>query len=142
MTIIEIKGNLFEETDCYYAHCISSDFALGKGIAVDFQNKYNLKNKLHTFCKEKGIKSFYPNCILIDNVFNLVTKKFYWDKPTYKNVESSLYMMKDYCLSLNIKTIAMPRIASGLDRLLWERVKNIIIDVFKDTDIKIIIKYI
>lgn len=40
----EEKRDLFSVPNDYYlAHCISADFALGKGIAVEF-NKQRLKN--------------------------------------------------------------------------------------------------
>ena len=31
-----IKGDIFKRKNCYYAHCISRDYALGAGIAVEF----------------------------------------------------------------------------------------------------------
>lgn len=31
-----IKGDIFKRKKCYYAHCISRDYALGAGIAVEF----------------------------------------------------------------------------------------------------------
>ena len=48
MTIKHINGNLFKiakETD-YLAHCISRDYALGAGIAVEFQRRFQLREKL------------------------------------------------------------------------------------------------
>ena len=36
----EIKGNLFDAPkDAYLVHCISADFALGAGIAVEFNKR-------------------------------------------------------------------------------------------------------
>ena len=48
MTIKHVNGNLFQiakETD-YLAHCISKDYALGAGIAVEFQRRFRLREKL------------------------------------------------------------------------------------------------
>lgn len=71
MKLIEKKMNLFEVDNKYYlAHCISADYALGAGIAVEFQKKYHLKNLLNQIGNHK-----YPSCIFINPVFNLVTKK-------------------------------------------------------------------
>ena len=47
--------------------------------------------------------------------------------------------MRDQCENLNITKLAMPKIGSGLDRLDWEKVKEIIQDVFDDSDIEILI---
>lgn len=131
----EIKQNLFTVPSKYYlAHCISSDFALGAGIAADFEKVFGLRSRLPK--EEKGI---YPNCIRIGKVFNLVTKNNYWDKPTLETVRMSLTMMKDIMIKEGIAYIAMPLIGCGLDRLKWKDVKYIIYEVFHDTNIEILI---
>lgn len=132
----EVKCNLFEVRDSYYAHCISSDYALGAGIAVQFQKKFHLKNKLSDIGS-----NIYPDCIFVDGVFNLVTKDKYWHKPTYQSLTKSLELMRDMIINEEnnfIKNkIAMPKIGCGLDRLQWGRVREIINEIFKDTDIEI-----
>ncbi len=44
MKLIELKGDLFEQTladDCQaLAHCISEDCRMGKGIALNFKRKF------------------------------------------------------------------------------------------------------
>lgn len=47
--------------------------------------------------------------------------------------------MKKHAMEHNIGAIAMPRIGCGLDGLVWDRVRDILTDIFKDTDIKITI---
>ena len=130
MKIIEEKRDLFElENEYYLAHCISDDFQLDKGIASDFQKRFKMDRKL---------KKLYPiglcksGCILIeeDKVFNLVTKKVYWKKPSYVSLEVALLEMRDILLQKNIKLVAMPKIGCGLDRLQWGYVKEIIEEVF------------
>ena len=49
--------------------------------------------------------------------------------------------MRDEAIKNNITKIAMPRIASGLDKLNWLNIKNIIFEIFGDTDIEILICY-
>ena len=45
--IKEIYGDLFDYKDEYYlVHCISADFALGAGIAVQFDKIYDLLHLL------------------------------------------------------------------------------------------------
>ena len=47
MVYREEIGDLFLMPEKYYlAHCISVDFALGKGIAVEFNKRFEMKNKL------------------------------------------------------------------------------------------------
>lgn len=39
--------DLFTVSDDYYlAHCISADFGMGKGIVVEFNKRFNMKNIL------------------------------------------------------------------------------------------------
>lgn len=142
MTITEIKGNLFEVPQGYYlAHCISGDYALGAGIAKTFDEVYDMRFKLHKFYPiPDGEK--YANvgkALLVDNVFNLVTKARCFHKPTYDTLHETLCDMRNHCIDLNITKLAMPTIGCGLDRLDWESVQDMIGDVFGDDDIRIII---
>lgn len=142
MLLIEERKDLFNIPSEYYlVQCISSDFAMGKGIAVQFNERLNIKNKLIS----KYNKNNWNNigyCLIIDKVINLVTKEKYWNKPTYKTLEESLIEMKEVILLKNIKKLAMPKIGCGLDKLEWVKVKNIIKNIFKDLDIEILVCYL
>lgn len=127
----------------YLAHCISADLALGKGIAVEFHKRFNMREKLRKrfpsgFIQPDG--SFETmGCILEGNVLNLVTKANYWNKPKYRDMAGALYFMKEVCLSNNIKRVAMPKIGCGLDRLNWPDVEDLIHRTFSDTGIEIVV---
>lgn len=142
MTYTEIIGDLFSAPEEYYfAHCISSDFGMGAGIVVEFNKRYNMKNilmlKYNGFSKD--YKLFHSNgtCIQEGRVFNLITKHLVWEKPTYESVTGALTVMKDLMLQQNIKHLAMPTIACGIDGLQWAKVSEIIKSVFSDTDVDI-----
>lgn len=150
---VEKQCDLFEEygdrDDVYFAHCISADCAMSAGIAVQFvdwfKKKYNLNLRL-----------FYPygdmnegTCIDTGRLFNLVTEKRYWDKPSYSSLERSLkcmvkiYMQNYVTNSMDgteakLTTIVMPRI----DELDWTRVRNIIFKVFRYVPVNIIVCYL
>ena len=138
MNISEIKKDLFEMPEDYYlAHCISADFALGAGIAKIFDEVYNMRFKL--FRDYDGYEYDGGDALLIDNVFNLVTKSKCYHKPTYESLRESLEVMKRIMELGAITKLAMPKIASGLDRLDWDEVYDIICEVFEDTDVEILI---
>lgn len=141
MTIKEIHKDLFLMPYKYkLVHCISADFALGAGIAKQFCNLYNTRTDLLKMYKDKQYKDEIVGSILVtDNVINLVTKRMCYQKPTYESLKKSLEDMKKYCIDKNIKDIAMSKIGCGLDKLEWSKVKSIIFDVFKDTDINIVV---
>lgn len=139
----EEKRDLFSAGNEYhFAHCISADFGMGKGIVIEFNKRFDMKNKL---------KQAYPNylqtwangdCIKEEKVFNLITKERYYGKPTLKTMENALIKMKEICLEENITKIAMPKIGCGLDQLNWMDVKQLLFEVFEDTDIEIFVCYI
>ena len=130
----EVKRNLFDVDKKYYlAHCISADAKMGAGIAVEFAKKFSAIKKLQNQSNDVG------TCVLVDKILNLITKKAYYGKPTYESLTSSLMDMRDICLSNDIKYVAMPKIGCGLDRLSWGKVREIIQELFSDTNIEILI---
>lgn len=149
MELIEIQKDLFSvEAKYYLAQCISADFGMGKGIAVEFNKYFNMKNRImqeygKSYLEEtwkQNLKAGYKgDCILIDRVFNLITKTHYWEKPTLSSLEAALQRMKYYCLRYSIEYVAMPRIGCGLDRLYWPQVKDLLISVFNDMEIEILV---
>ena len=144
MLYTEKKMDLFNVPGEYYlAHCISADFGMGKGIVVEFNKRYDMKSRLVS--KYSNYLSTYRerklggDCILEGRVFNLITKERYYQKPTMYAMRSALDRMKEICINRNITMIAMPTIGAGLDRLPWENVSELIQEVFKDTEIEILI---
>lgn len=144
----EQKGDLFKLDNKYaLAHCISLDCAMGAGIAVTFDQKFKgMKKELLKVIKEN--EHTYPIALNyvagpeMRNVFNLITKKFYYNKPTYETITECIKQMKFYCELYNVKYLAMPKIGCGLDRLEWDKVREIIQKEFKDTDVEIEVRYL
>lgn len=137
-----IQDDVFNHKDCYYAHCISRDYALGAGIAVEFDKRYDMRNRLLKLAEEKP-ETLDEKCIEVENVFNLITKEKYWQKPSYKSLEESLLEMKEkLSKNKNIKKLVMPKIGCGLDRLSWDKVEPMIQEIFKDLDIEIVVCYL
>ena len=136
--------DLFSVSDEYYfAHCISADFGMGKGIVVEFNKRFDMKRKLikaYPDYLDMFIRhEFGGDCILEGRVFNLITKERYFHKPTIITMGIALNKMKKICLENNINKIAMPLIGTGLDRLNWMDVKSQIESVFGDTNIEILV---
>lgn len=144
MNYREEERDLFSVPDDYYlAHCISADFGMGKGIVVEFNKRFDMKRKLQKlypdYLNQWTHVKMIGDCIQQDNVFNLVTKERYYNKPTYKSLRIALEVMRDLCNEIHVNKLAMPIIGCGLDRLQWNKVKEIITDVFHDMDIEILV---
>ena len=146
MKFNEQKGNLFELDKKYsLTHCISQDCAMGAGIAVQFDKKFKgMKDYCKRVIKENNLS--FPVVIPFNEddrtVFNLVTKRVYYSKPTYKTITKCIQDMVSMCKEFNIKYLVMPKIGCGLDRLQWGKVREIIKEKFKDLDIEIEVRYL
>ena len=138
----EVRDLFSVSEDYYLAHCISADFGMGKGIVVEFNKRFDIKNKLQTkypnFVNDFHHHRYGGMALIEGRVINLITKERYWQKPTYETLRNALNIAK-IRLPLDCKKIAMPVIGCGLDRLEWSKVSDIIKDVFSDTDIEILV---
>lgn len=136
--------DLFSVTEEYHlVHCISADFGMGRGIVVEFNRRFDMKRKLQSkypdYINEWNHHKYVGDCKLESRVFNLITKERYYQKPTYESITEALKCMKYQCEINNINKIAMPIIGCGLDRLEWNKVSQIIQDLFCDIDIEILV---
>lgn len=131
------------------AHCISSDFVMGAGIAKRFTIR-GVKRTLQTMYPDRVWegKGYIRVCPMQDEstsscsqwtVVNLITKNDVHDKPTYETLEQSLIELKEYMVSRTLMRLAIPKIGCGLDGLEWNRVHTIIMRLFADTNIDILV---
>lgn len=144
MTYREEVRDLFSVPEEYYlAHCISADFGMGKGIVVEFNKRFDMKNKLQhkypDYINQYTHHRIGGDCILEGRVLNLITKERYFHKPTIITMRIALQKMKKVCIENSITKIAMPTIGAGLDRLSWSAVSNQIHMIFDSTDIEILV---
>ena len=146
----------------YMLHCISSDLGMGAGIAKPINLRYNCRTKIDegkyaAFGGEprkwdnKGycIVNAYDNESIEESrmlIVNLVTKKNYWDKPTYTTLSQSLLQAREFLLGqkegVHNQLILMPRIGCGLDKLRWNHVREIIATEFDQNTFKIVECYL
>lgn len=147
MTFTEECGDLFakEIISSGYAlcHCISSDFALGAGIAKEFAKMGVKKQLCEKFPKQWNGRGY---CLMNETngiiVGNLVTKERYFHKPTLETLRQSLEDLREQAFEMKLQRFAMPKIGCGLDKLEWIDVREIIQEVFAETDIVILVKCI
>lgn len=119
------------------AHCVSGDFNLGGGIAKQFCEYYNMREKLISEYTEATDE--VGEALSIENVYNLITKERVYERPTYDNLRKALIDMRDMMVERQQSKLAMPKIGCGLDGLDWYIVRAIIKGVFEDTNIEILI---
>ena len=139
----EEKRNLLEVPQGWWiAHCISGDFALGAGVARQIDETFDMKEMLNANWGDDPELLEENCCIPCGNVLNLVTKRKYWHKPTLDSLREALEDMRMLIEGEHIHKVAMPKIGCGLDRLNWDDVSPMIQDVFKNTDVEIMVCYL
>lgn len=131
------------------AHCISADFGMAGGIVLEFNRRWDMKNRLRQkyHNQEQNFKTaqglLFPEEVHYNGVnttvYNMVTKATLGHLPTYTSLENCLKLVKDHMVTQGYYRLAIPKIGCGIDRLDWKRVSHIIQRVFEDTDIEILV---
>ena len=138
MIFIEEKRDLFTVDKSYtFVHCISADFALGKGIALEMQKRFRTRDEIQSKAKPFSIP--VGHCVYTEPVLSLITKGRALALPTYENMYEALQHLHTAMYTLGIYKIAMPRIGCGLDKLSWPIVRALIKDVFEEDDVEILV---
>ena len=70
-------------------------------------------------------------------VYNLITKANHYEKPTIDTIKTTLLAMRNHALGLNLRCVAMPKIACGLDGMDWREISSLIEQTFKNSGITI-----
>lgn len=130
---VHFRTDLFEAGAGHSkAHCVSADLALGAGVAKQFRVRYG--------APRPGTQPRVGDCVVqnvVDDdepafVFHLVTKERFWHKPSLATLRSALAALRDALRERALTEVWMPRIGCGLDRLNWQDVAPMILEVLSD----------
>ena len=118
------KGDIFNIAGVNnYAHGCNCAGAMGKGIALQFKNKYpKMYSEYRVMCKDDYN---YGN----GHIYNLGTQVSWKTKARLEYVENSVGRMLELASSDNVTKIALPAIGAGFGGLNWNDVKEILIMV-------------
>ena len=112
------QSNILTATTCR-ALCVSLDFALGKGLAYTIACCYPELQEL----RKLPVNIFPPGSSVtyFDQqhqrfIYNLVTKRPFFHKPTYKTVELSLQTLKQHLQRHNMQELEIPKLGCGYDQ--------------------------
>ncbi|KAJ8961500.1 hypothetical protein NQ318_014749 [Aromia moschata] len=118
----EEPRDLFQApADFCLAHCVAADLRMSRGIALTFKKAFGQLEELRRQRPEVGrvLQITAAEQEKERSVFYLVTKQLSHHKPTYQTVWDTLVELRDVLLSQSISSLAIPKIASGLDGLDW-----------------------
>lgn len=143
--IEEIVGDVLSiaRTGASVVHCISSDCALGDGIAKQLDVAYGIKRDLMQMHKGLlGVGNVVELRRVTDegsmiSIFNVVTKSSKIERPSYESLDLGLVRLRSIIdeytkpgCGREVPLIAMPRIGCGIDGLQWEKVRELILSRF------------
>ena len=128
------------------AHCVSSDFEMGIGVAKVLADlEPEMRDELrHEFPRKRNKSDFKPTVVSYKGtIWHLVTKYRYFDKPTVTEVKATLILLRDF-MRLHfgdavVKKISMPMIASGADKIPWDITKALLEEIFEGDEFVITI---
>ena len=138
--IFRFSSGHFLDSPNSIAHCVSSDLAMRKGLASTIACCYPALQQMRFYspkCIPPGTLVAYYDASRNRFVYNLVTKRRFFHKPTYDTFQLSLLALKQHILRHNIKEISVPRLGSGYDRLHWPTVLALLYQVFSNINVAI-----
>ncbi|MDR6568818.1 macro domain-containing protein [Chitinophaga ginsengisegetis] len=124
------EGNIFNIPGISnYAHGCNCAGAMGKGIAVQFKEKFpEMYLQYKKLCKSGA---FTLGEVFMYNygdgrVFNLGTQQSWTTKAEISAVNVAIGKMLQLAAENQVTQIALPKIGAGLGKLDWESVKRVI----------------
>lgn len=128
------KGNIIESQAEALVNTVNTVGVMGKGIALQFKEKFPLNYKLYKkACEQQEVmvgKMFVTATNSIYNpqwIINFPTKKNWIHKSSYSYIEHGLDDLVKVINDLKIKSIAIPPLGSGQGGLEWPQVKGMIL---------------
>jgi len=146
--MIEFKrGNLLAEDAEVLVNTVNCMGIMGRGIALQFKNAYPGNFAAYVgACKRNEVqpgKMFIYKTGQLTNpryIINFPTKRHWRGKSRIEDIDAGLIALKEDIRTLNIQSIAIPPLGSGLGGLNWVDVRSRIVKTFEElTSIKIIV---
>jgi len=134
-----VSGNLLEAQTEALVNTVNCVGVMGKGIALQFKQAFPDNFEDYSQACNKGKvrigkmfvyrtdRMFHPKYII-----NFPTKRHWKAKSRLEDIELGLKDLVKVIKDLNIKSIAVPPLGSGLGGLNWEEVKSRILNVLDD----------
>lgn len=135
--IIYSSGDIFESNTTALVNAVNCQGVMGKGIAYQFKEKFP-KNFINykTACDENRFK--IGNILITSEkgklIVNFPTKDEWRKKSQYEYIEKGLLTLKEEIIKREINSIALPPLGCGNGGLDWNRVEELIINIFSDLE--------
>ena len=145
--MIEYKtGDLLAESAEALINTVNCVGVMGRGLALQFKRKFPENFKAYAAACKRG--EVQPGRMFVFDmggianpryIINFPTKRHWRDKSRMEDIESGLEALIKEIKELNIKSIAVPPLGSGLGGLDWAEVKRHIEQALVDMDAHVIV---
>ncbi len=142
------QGDIFAIENVYsYAHGCNCAGAMGKGIAVQFRDKFpTMYAEYKAMCKNGHYR---PGDVFDYNygrghVYNLATQISWRTKAEIGFIRTAVERMFELAIADGVTAIAMPAIGAGLGGLKWDDVKAVLTEiatVYPDVNLYVVEKF-
>ena len=141
-----LKGNLLEASTQALVNTVNTVGVMGKGIALQFKERFPLNFKLYADACKKGEVLIGKMFVVKENSFNgekiiinFPTKTEWYKKSQYSYIEEGLKDLVNVIRKYEIQSIAIPPLGSGNGGLVWSKVKSLMNEYLQDLPIEILI---
>ena len=130
-----------------YAHGCNCAGTMGKGIALQFRQKFpEMYNEYRSLCRQ-GL--FVPGDVFDydygkGHIYNLATQQTWRTGAKTGFIRASVLQMLTLAAGAHVSAVAMPAIGAGLGGLDWTEVKEVLCDIscaYPDIDLYVVEKY-
>jgi O-acetyl-ADP-ribose deacetylase (regulator of RNase III) len=141
-----LKGDLLKSDAQALVNAVNTVGVMGKGIALQFKNRYPENYKVYKEACKNGELSIGK--ILVVKEGDLINEKFIVNFPTKQHwrnsseisyIHDGLIALQKAIKEYDIQSIAIPPLGCGLGGLDWDVVRPMIIEALQDLDVNIYI---
>ena len=126
------KGNIFDSKAVALVNAVNTVGVMGKGIALEFKNRYPENYKVYKAACDKGTLKTGGVLVVKESdgktIINFPTKAHWKDASKSEYIAEGLIALKHKIAELNLDSIALPALGCGLGGLKWEFVKAFIVN--------------
>ncbi len=139
-------GNLLDADTEALVNTVNTMGVMGKGVALQFKEKYPLNFKLYADACKKGEVKIGKMLVTRDStlegekiIINFPTKTEFYRKSQYRFIEEGLQDLLKVIEQEQIKSVSLPPLGCGYGGLKWEKVKALIEQYLGDSRARIVV---
>lgn len=138
------SGDLLRDRSDALVNTVNCVGVMGRGVALQFKKAFPENFKLYKEACDRG--EVMPGRMFVTErntlggprfIINFPTKRHWRGNSRIEDIEAGLHDLREVVHRLNLKSLAMPPLGSGLGGLRWQDVRTLIEERLADLDVEI-----